>query len=221
MCVAIPLGRGSDGPRGTRFGRFLRERPWRFTALVPVVGSALLVIVWVFAGPVRDAALLLTLVAQGLAAAPLFAALVTRLPMATGTSPVGHLWFAGLSLVFLVGVSGLALGLVWGPGWRTAGLLGLGWAWWLAARMLHWHQGWSRVRLLWPVRLLPVVAYLGAAGLGLAAVTVVLGQKGGLAVVALFGAALTLLLGGAVGLGYALAGRFGARAESEVATGHA
>jgi hypothetical protein len=31
MCAAIPLGRRSNGPQGTRFGRSLREWSWRWT----------------------------------------------------------------------------------------------------------------------------------------------------------------------------------------------
>jgi len=69
MCVAIPQGRRSNGPQGTRLGRFLRERPWRFTVAVPLGLAPLLGTVWAHGDLGPGAPLTLILLVQALIAA--------------------------------------------------------------------------------------------------------------------------------------------------------
>jgi hypothetical protein len=192
MCVAIPLGRRPDGVPGTRLGRYLRTRPWRFTAAVPLL-LALLLGFMLTGRPLDLGTPLALILAQALVAAPLLGALMTRLPEATRTSPPGHLWFAGFAGVSLVGGAGCALGAAQGTGWAVPSLLALAWAWWLAAAAMRWHPGWSRLRVARTTLLLPAAAYGGALVLDLAALAALLGQGGALRALAWTGVALTAL----------------------------
>jgi hypothetical protein len=194
MCVAIPLGRRPDGPQGTRLGRYLRARPWRFTAAVPLVLAPLLGALWALGELDPGAPLVRILLAQGLAAAPLFGLLMTGLSALTRTSPPGHLALAALAALFLLAASTTALGLFLGPAWTATGLSAMAWAWWLGAGRLRRDLVWARVRLPRPMALLPFAAYGGAVGLGVCALVVTLGPRDALPALAIGGACLTLLI---------------------------
>jgi len=187
MCVAIPLGRRSDGPPGSRLGRYLRARPWRFTAAVPLLLAPPLAVLWAAGGLAFDARAWVVL-AQGLIAAPLFGLLLTGLPTLARTSTPEPLWFAAQATLFLAGGTTLALG------WDLPGLAMLGWGWWQTGTALGWHLSWSRTALPAGAGLLPLAARGGALALGLTALAAALGQDRALPLLALVGLAATALI---------------------------
>jgi hypothetical protein len=187
MCVAIPLGRRSRGPRGTRLGRYLRARPWRLTLAAALIQAPPALALWGVGVLDPLAPMAWLVLCAGMIGLPLAAFLVSRLATLTQTTAPGYLWFGVLGLLGAIG------GAAWAAGWALVGLVALALAWWLTGTKLQGQLAWSRARLCACAAWLPWAAWGPALCLGLAALALPAGLQAGLPVLA--GLGLTVLAG--------------------------
>jgi hypothetical protein len=193
MCVAIPIGRRSPGPHGTRLARYLRARPWRLTLAAALIQVPPALALWGVGLLDLFAPMAWLVFGAGIIGLPLAAFLVSRFATLTQTTPPGYLWFGALGLLGVVG------GAAWGAGWAQVGLGALALAWWLTGTKLRGQFAWSRVHLAASAALLPLAAWGLALCLGLAALALSAGLDAVLPVLA------GLWLAGLVGMAVAAA----------------